>query len=83
MARLSLLPLTVRERARSLLRVAAEASGARQLDISLQIVRADYMLDESPTTGMNIRQVEVNMISAAFGALSTRVSAMHRYLVGG
>ena len=49
---------------------------ARQAD-RLGLFRSDYMLH--PSAG-GLKQVELNTIAASFGALSTRVAALHRHL---
>lgn len=46
------------------------------------IFRSDYLLNE-PTTneeGRQIKQVEFNTISVSFGALSTKVTELHKFL---
>eukprot|EP00527_Entomoneis_sp_CCMP2396_P006824 CAMPEP_0198148864 /NCGR_PEP_ID=MMETSP1443-20131203/43784_1 /TAXON_ID=186043 /ORGANISM="Entomoneis sp., Strain CCMP2396" /LENGTH=563 /DNA_ID=CAMNT_0043813713 /DNA_START=482 /DNA_END=2173 /DNA_ORIENTATION=- len=47
---------------------------AKQAD-RLGLLRSDYMLQNN-----SIKQVELNTIASSFGALSTRVAALHRYL---
>jgi hypothetical protein len=65
----------------SLLHLAETAASAPQLPIALQIIRADYMLDYPPTGHAHgIKQVEVNMISAAFAGLSPRIAGLHRHV---
>ena len=49
---------------------------AQQAD-RLGLFRSDYMLHNG---GKDIKQVELNTISASFGALATRVAALHRHL---
>ena len=49
--------------------------------VSLAIHRADYMLHEKHEGDEPvIKQVEINTISAAFGALTTVVSRLHRFM---
>lgn len=54
--------------------------------LSLFIARSDYMIDEKedPTTGTIIsqaKQVEMNMIAAAFAGLSSKITGLHHYLL--
>ena len=47
------------------------------------LFRSDYMVHVDPsdtTTTATIKQVEFNTIASSFGGLSSKVSAMHRYL---
>ncbi len=50
----------------------------------LGLFRSDYLLQASAATsgdwGNALRQVEINTISSAFGALSSRLSELHHYL---
>lgn len=56
------------------------SEGAHQ-SVSLSIHRADYMLHEKEDVSEpEIKQVEINTISAAFGALTTVTSRLHRFL---
>ncbi|GAA5968174.1 hypothetical protein JCM3765_003692 [Sporobolomyces pararoseus] len=51
--------------------------------ISLGIFRSDYLV-HSPTSSEespSLKQVEFNTISSSFGALSTKVSELHKYLL--
>jgi glutathione synthase len=50
-------------------------------DITLGLFRSDYMI-HFPETQLRpkIRQVEINVNSAAFGGLAPRVTSLHRYL---
>ncbi|PFH54004.1 hypothetical protein AMATHDRAFT_78746 [Amanita thiersii Skay4041] len=50
--------------------------------LQLGIFRSDYMLHEPSERQHSLKQVEFNTISASFGALSERVSELHRYLFG-
>ncbi|GAA5902808.1 glutathione synthase [Sporobolomyces salmoneus] len=53
--------------------------------ISLGIFRSDYLVhapqNQSQETSPSLKQVEFNTISSSFGALSTRVSQLHQFLV--
>ncbi|GAA5937671.1 glutathione synthase [Sporobolomyces koalae] len=52
--------------------------------ISLGIFRSDYLVHapaDSRPQDWTLKQVEFNTISSSFGALSTRVSQLHRYLL--
>ncbi|GAA5986277.1 hypothetical protein JCM11641_004876 [Rhodosporidiobolus odoratus] len=51
--------------------------------LSLGLFRSDYLLHSPPSSpsSLSIKQVEFNTISSSFGCLSTRVSALHRYLL--
>ncbi|GAA5900487.1 hypothetical protein JCM5296_001560 [Sporobolomyces johnsonii] len=56
--------------------------GIRQ-PISLGLFRSDYLI-HAPSENKDtweLKQVEFNTISSSFGALSTRVGEMHRYLL--
>ena len=55
--------------------VDAQPSDERQ-DIECAVVRSDYMLHDK-----EIKQIEINTISASFAGLSTRVSKLHRHVV--
>ncbi|KAK9454666.1 hypothetical protein V1511DRAFT_521821 [Dipodascopsis uninucleata] len=49
--------------------------------LSLGIFRSDYLLNVADNgSDINIRQVELNTISASFGGLSSRVADAHRFL---
>ncbi|WVW78659.1 glutathione synthetase [Kwoniella bestiolae CBS 10118] len=48
--------------------------------LQLGLFRSDYLLHDSETEGMSIKQVEFNTIAASFGALSQRAGEMHKYL---
>lgn len=49
--------------------------------LQLGLFRSDYLLHQlSPSDDLSIKQVEFNTISSSFGALSTKVSELHRYL---
>lgn len=50
--------------------------------LALTIARSDYMMDVDPVTGaVKPLQVEMNMIASSFGCLSSRIAAMHRYVI--
>jgi len=56
--------------------------GVRQ-KASLGILRSDYMLhDAKDGSPLVPRQVEINTIASSFGALSEKVSGLHRFLIG-
>lgn len=48
--------------------------------LTLAINRSDYMLHEKEGDSRSLLQVELNTIASSFGALSTRISEMHREL---
>ncbi|KAF8627449.1 hypothetical protein AX17_006263 [Amanita inopinata Kibby_2008] len=48
--------------------------------LQLGIFRSDYLLDAPSKQQPSLKQVEFNTISVSFGALSQRVSELHRYL---
>jgi glutathione synthetase len=53
-------------------------------DLSLGLFRSDYMVhqDNSQSTPVaGLKQVEFNTIASSFGGLSSKVSALHRYLL--
>jgi glutathione synthase len=56
--------------------VNSREGGLRQ-KVALGIHRSDYMLNK---TDGNMLQVELNTIASSFGALSTRISKLHRFL---
>lgn len=56
----------------------AKARGVSQ-EWCLGLNRSDYMLNSLNADKFQLLQVELNTISSSFGALSTRVTAMHRY----
>ena len=58
--------------------VVAVAVSAGQ-PLMLGIHRSDYMMHDVGKPSENILQVEFNTISASFGCLSSKVSALHRY----
>jgi len=69
-----------------LLEVLRQSRPARQAlaaagtdEIALGIHRSDYMLDV-PSGGF--LQVELNTIASSFGCLSSRMTSLHRYVVG-
>ncbi|WFD27277.1 glutathione synthase [Malassezia nana] len=47
----------------------------------LGLFRSDYLLHVEDGDNLSLQQVEFNTISSSFGALCTKVSAMHRYLL--
>ena len=47
----------------------------------LGLNRSDYMLNTLNSEKFQLLQVELNTISSSFGALSTRVTSMHRYIL--
>ncbi len=53
----------------------------------LGIHRSDYMIDRFSAPGNSahkapeLKQIEINTISAAFAGLSTKVSGLHRYML--
>ncbi|GAO49891.1 glutathione synthase [Saitoella complicata NRRL Y-17804] len=56
------------------------ASGFAQ-SLSLGLFRSDYLLHQAEgDEEVSIKQVEFNTVSSSFGALSTRVSDLHRHL---
>lgn len=55
---------------------AKKAPGPRQ-KLTGGVFRSDYILNSKD----QIKQVEFNAVSVSFGALSSKVSALHRYLV--
>ncbi|GAA5825314.1 hypothetical protein JCM11251_006933 [Rhodosporidiobolus azoricus] len=61
---------------------AVKKEGVRQ-PLSLGLFRSDYLLHSPPSapSSLSIKQVEFNTISSSFGVLSTRVTALHRYLL--
>jgi len=56
-----------------------KAKGYKQ-NMSLGLFRSDYMINQPEGKIPKIQQVEFNTISSSFGALSTRVAEMHRFL---
>jgi glutathione synthase len=52
------------------------AEGVRQ-KVAFGIHRSDYMVHK----GQKLQQVELNTISSAFGALSSRTSLLHDYIL--
>lgn len=55
----------------------------RTKDLSLGIFRSDYMVHKDPSNldaKAVIKQVEFNTIASSFGGLSTKVSALHKYV---
>eukprot|EP00286_Rhodomonas_abbreviata_P004434 CAMPEP_0181333356 /NCGR_PEP_ID=MMETSP1101-20121128/25629_1 /TAXON_ID=46948 /ORGANISM="Rhodomonas abbreviata, Strain Caron Lab Isolate" /LENGTH=483 /DNA_ID=CAMNT_0023443153 /DNA_START=123 /DNA_END=1574 /DNA_ORIENTATION=+ len=61
---------------------AVREEGIRQ-KLTLGVLRSDYMLhDAADGSPLLPRQVEINTIASSFGALSERVSALHRFLLG-
>jgi glutathione synthase len=48
--------------------------------LTLAINRSDYMLHDKEGDSRSLLQVELNTIASSFGALSTRISEMHREL---
>ncbi|BGP50025.1 Glutathione synthetase [Rhodotorula kratochvilovae] len=62
---------------------AVKAEGIKQ-PLSLGLFRSDYLVHAPEGTDPSehtIKQVEFNTISSSFGALSTRVGELHRYLL--
>ncbi len=50
--------------------------------LTLTLARSDYMMDVDPSSGeVRPLQVEMNMIAASFGSLSSQIAAMHRYTI--
>ena len=50
--------------------------------LSLSVLRVDYMLHQQPNSEITqIKQVEINTISAGFGHVSTRMSTLHREIL--
>lgn len=47
----------------------------------LGLFRSDYLMHSTLDAGLELKQVEFNTISASFGPLCTRTSAMHHYLL--
>ena len=50
---------------------------------ALGICRSDYMIDGAGTedpSKWNMYQIEINCISSSFGALSTKIANLHRYM---
>ncbi len=58
---------------------AAREQGPGQA-LALGLFRSDYLLQAGAGSGPVLRQVEINAIASAFGALGSRVTHMHRYL---
>lgn len=54
-------------------------AGMRQ-SLSLLLTRSDYMIHEEDTGLPVAKQIEMNMISAAFASLSTKVTDLHKYI---
>ncbi|KAF8635932.1 hypothetical protein AX15_000103 [Amanita polypyramis BW_CC] len=50
--------------------------------LHLGIFRSDYFLHSPSENEYHLKQVEFNTISSSFGALSQRISELHRYLYG-
>ena len=53
-------------------------------ELSLGIFRSDYMIHKDPSkldANPEIKQVEFNTIASSFGGLSTKVSALHKYVL--
>ncbi len=48
--------------------------------LALGLFRSDYLLQAGTQGDPALRQVELNAIASAFGALGSRVTRMHRYL---
>lgn len=48
--------------------------------LSLGLFRSDYLMHQIGASELEIKQVEFNTISASFGALCTKVNAMHQHL---
>jgi glutathione synthase len=64
--------------------VRAEAGGLRQ-SLYLGINRSDYMMHEPTDVSVSearFLQVELNTIASSFGALASRTSGLHRFLLG-
>lgn len=54
-------------------------------DLSLGLFRSDYMVHQEHAkagSSLGLKQVEFNTIASSFGGLSSKVSAMHNYLLG-
>ncbi|WFD20179.1 glutathione synthase [Malassezia caprae] len=49
--------------------------------LHLGLFRSDYLMHASCPDKLSLQQVEFNTISSSFGALCTRVSELHRYLL--
>ncbi|WFD23837.1 glutathione synthase [Malassezia equina] len=47
----------------------------------LGLFRSDYLMHVNGANELSLQQVEFNTISSSFGALCTKVSEMHRYLL--
>ncbi|KAK6538954.1 hypothetical protein TWF694_010504 [Orbilia ellipsospora] len=60
-------------------RLKTENGGYRH-KFSLGLFRSDYMVHTVDERPVGIRQVEFNTIASSFGALSSKVSDLHRYL---
>lgn len=58
------------------LRAAVRRAGGGRGTVALGLHRTDYMMDSGEG---RMLQVEINTIAAAFGALATRVAAMHAH----
>ncbi|KAE9985009.1 hypothetical protein EG328_007999 [Venturia inaequalis] len=62
--------------------VAVAKEGYAQ-DLTLGLFRSDYMVHVDPSNSSaspELKQVEFNTIASSFGGLSSKVSALHRYL---
>ncbi|KAH8922935.1 glutathione synthase [Atractiella rhizophila] len=49
--------------------------------LHLGLFRSDYMLHAGEGQDVSLKQVEFNTISSSFGALSSKVTELHRYLL--
>lgn len=63
------------------LEVEKETKGKPTQPLTLGVFRSDYLLHTSPSVEPEIRQVELNTISASFGGLSARAADAHRFLL--
>ncbi|KAK7204348.1 glutathione synthase [Myxozyma melibiosi] len=63
------------------LEVEKETGGKPTQPLTLGVFRSDYLLHTSPSSEPEIRQVELNTISASFGGLSSLAADAHRFLL--
>ncbi|WAQ87561.1 hypothetical protein PtA15_8A465 [Puccinia triticina] len=62
-----------------------EAGEAGETQVGLGIFRNDFLLHQAgqePSQPLVIKQVEFNTVSVSFGSLASKVSGLHRYIMG-
>ncbi|KAL9090416.1 MAG: hypothetical protein Q9159_001945 [Coniocarpon cinnabarinum] len=53
----------------------------QEQDLSLGLFRSDYMIHAPANTPPSLKQIEFNTIASSFGALASRTSSLHRFLL--